>query len=199
VRLPLLLASSQKSYPPPSFSFALFEGTGGHAVWCSGLIFWLLQLRTQNEAKQILPTPFEGQPIQPGRCFFCMWTHAREQNRTCGFRAQQQYGLQRTRQCLPFYSDSAGCLAPPTLYTRPDGVMDRRQSAGEGSEGRGGAEQVRLSETLYADDTGAYFLSRENLEKDRPLLFQLLEDFGLEAHSRPPQVRRRSRRRWWCF
>jgi len=75
---------------------------------------------------------------------------------------------------------------PPTLYTRPDGVMDRRQSAGEGSEGRGGAEQVRLSETLYADDTGAYFLSREDLEKDTPLLFQLLEDFGLEAHSRPP-------------
>jgi hypothetical protein len=45
---------------------------------------------------------------------------------------------------------------------------------------------VRLSETLYADDTGAYFLSREDLEKDTPLLFQLLEDFGLEAHSRPP-------------
>ena len=45
---------------------------------------------------------------------------------------------------------------------------------------------MRLSETLYADDTGAYFLSREDLEKDTPLLFQLLEDFGLEAHSRPP-------------
>jgi hypothetical protein len=47
---------------------------------------------------------------------------------------------------------------------------------------------VRLSETLCADDTGAYayFLSREDLAKDTPLLFQLLEDFGLEAHSRPP-------------
>jgi hypothetical protein len=32
--------------------------------------------------------------------------------------------------------------------------------------------QVRLSETLCADDTGAYFLSREDLEKDTPLLFR---------------------------
>jgi hypothetical protein len=43
----------------------------------------------------------------------------------------------------------------------------------------------RLSETLCADDTGAYFLSREDLANSTPLLFQLLIDFGLEAHSSP--------------
>jgi hypothetical protein len=32
---------------------------------------------------------------------------------------------------------------PPTPSTKPDGVLDRRQSGG--SEGRGGVEQVRLS------------------------------------------------------
>jgi hypothetical protein len=32
---------------------------------------------------------------------------------------------------------------------------------------------VAPSETLYTDDIGAYFLSREDLEKDTPLLFQL--------------------------
>jgi hypothetical protein len=70
---------------------------------------------------------------------------------------------------------------PPTPSTKPDGVLDtvRRQSGG--SEGRVGADQVRLLETLYADDTGPYFLSREDLAKDTPLLFQLLEDFWLEA------------------
>jgi hypothetical protein len=81
---------------------------------------------------------------------------------------------------------TARTTTPPALSTKPDGVLDRKQSGG--SEGRGGAEQVRLPEgALYADDTGAYFLSREDLAKDNPLLFQLLEDFGLgEARSRPP-------------
>jgi hypothetical protein len=74
---------------------------------------------------------------------------------------------------------------PPALSTKPDGVLDRRQSGG--SEGRGGSgATAAFGDPLYADDTGAYFLSREDLAKDTPLLFQLLEDFGLEAHSRPP-------------
>jgi hypothetical protein len=50
-------------------------------------------------------------------------------------------------------------------------------------------EQVRLSEALCADDTGAYFLSREDLAKDILLCSSScwkLEHFGLEAHSRPP-------------
>jgi hypothetical protein len=54
----------------------------------------------------------------------------------------------------------------------------------------GGAEQVRLSETLCADDTGAYFLSRGYLAKDTPLLCQLPAAGRLrardQAHSRPP-------------
>ena len=56
----------------------------------------------------------------------------------------------------------------------------------------GGAEKVELSETLYADDTGALFLSREDLVKDTPLLFQLLADFGLEAHCRAPGEKKES-------
>jgi hypothetical protein len=62
---------------------------------------------------------------------------------------------------------TARTTTPPALSTKPDGVLDRRQRGG--SEGRGRAEQVRLSEALCADDTGAYFLSREE-PRQRTLL-----------------------------
>jgi hypothetical protein len=46
---------------------------------------------------------------------------------------------------------------PPALFTKPDGVLHGRNID------EGGAEKVELSETLYADDTGALFLSRERI------------------------------------
>jgi hypothetical protein len=77
---------------------------------------------------------------------------------------------------------------PPALFTKPDGVLHGRNID------EGGAEQVELSETLYADDTtGALFLSREDLVKDTPLLFQLLADFGLEAHCRAAGEKKESK------
>jgi len=76
---------------------------------------------------------------------------------------------------------------PPELFTKPDGVLHGRNID------EGGAEKVELSETLYADDTGALFLSREDLVKDTPLLFQLLADFGLEAHCRAPGEKKESK------
>jgi hypothetical protein len=41
---------------------------------------------------------------------------------------------------------------------------------------------------LYAESTAAHFLAREDLAKDAPVLspqLLALEDFGIEAHSRP--------------
>ena len=56
-------------------------------------------------------------------------------------------------------------------------LYQARRRAGQAAEWRVEvAREVWLSETLCADDTGAYFLSREDLAKDTPLLFQLLED-----------------------
>ena len=49
-----------------------------------------------------------------------------------------------------------------------------------------GGEPLEVADTLYADDTGEFFLERADAVKDVPLLVKFLERFGLFVHVKLP-------------
>jgi hypothetical protein len=70
---------------------------------------------------------------------------------------------------------------PPVLQTKGDFVLDGREWRKEE-----GGEPLEVADTLYADDTGEFFLERADAVKDVPLLVEFLERFGLFVHVKLP-------------